>query len=111
MLAIDLNVVPTGASPAYLPLASGYVAITVPTGEQQGVAGHISLGDYMTVIASSAIQIFVTAGGGPAPRGPVRHSAFPDAPRGGVGAPSPRAASASCPPARAPPPTGAGPAG
>jgi hypothetical protein len=35
MLATDLNVVPTGAAPAYLPLASGYVAITIPTGEQQ----------------------------------------------------------------------------
>src|SRR5439155_1519143 len=76
MLAIDLNVVPTGASPAYLPLASGYVAITVPTGEQQGVAGHISLGDYMTVIASSAIQIFVTAGGGPTLSGTVSKTVF-----------------------------------
>ena len=76
MLAVDLNVVPTGASPAYLPLASGYVAITVPTGEQQGVAGHISLGDYMTVIASSAIQIFVTAGGGPTLSGTVSKTVF-----------------------------------
>jgi len=75
MLAIDLNVVPTGASPAYLPLASGYVAITVPTGEQQGVAGHISLGDYMTVIASSAIQIFIS-GGGPTLQGTVSKTVF-----------------------------------
>lgn len=62
MLATDLNVVPQGAAPAYLPLASGYVAVTVPTGEQQGVAGHISLGDYITVIASSQVQIFAASG-------------------------------------------------
>ena len=62
MLARDINLVPTGLTPGYLPLASGYVAITVPTGEQQGVAGHISVGDYMTVIASAQVQIFATTG-------------------------------------------------
>ena len=61
MLATDLNVVPTGAAPAFLPLASGYVAITIPTGEQQGVAGHISQGDYITVIASGDVSIFATS--------------------------------------------------
>jgi len=61
MLARDVNLVPTGLAPGYLPLASGFVAITVPTGEQQGVAGHISIGDYMTVIAPSQVQIFATA--------------------------------------------------
>ncbi len=55
MLARDVNLVPTGLAPAYLPLAKGYVAMTIPTGEQQGVAGHISLGDYITVIASSSL--------------------------------------------------------
>ena len=58
MLAKDINVVPTGSAPAYLPLAKGYVAMTVPTGEQQGVAGHISVGDYITVIASASLTIF-----------------------------------------------------
>jgi len=62
MLATDLNVIPTGAQPAYLPLAKGYVAMTIPTGEQQGVAGHISVGDYVTVIASVSVQIFATSG-------------------------------------------------
>jgi len=62
MLARDINVVPTGLAPGYLPLASGFVAITVPTGEQQGVAGHISIGDYMTVIASAQVQIFAISG-------------------------------------------------
>lgn len=60
MLARDINLVPAGSAPAYLPLASGYVAITIPTGEQQGVAGHVSVGDYITVIAS--LQVTVTGG-------------------------------------------------
>src|SRR5262249_15155588 len=38
MLAKDINLVPSGSAPAYLPLAKGYVAMTIPTGEQQGVA-------------------------------------------------------------------------
>jgi Flp pilus assembly protein CpaB len=62
MLARDPNAVLTGAAPAYLPLASGYVGITIPTGEQIGVAGHISLGDYITVIASGNAQIFAATG-------------------------------------------------
>ncbi len=62
MLAKDINLVPVGAAPAYLPLASGYVAMTIPTGEQQGVAGHISIGDYITVIASANLQLFGTNG-------------------------------------------------
>lgn len=67
MLAKDINLVPTGAAPAYLPLASGFVALTIPTGELIGVAGHISIGDYVTVIASANVQIFVVSGGGAAP--------------------------------------------
>lgn len=62
MLARDIGLVPAGAAPAYLPLASGYVAMTIPTGEQQGVAGHISVGDYITVISSAALTVFNTTG-------------------------------------------------
>jgi Flp pilus assembly protein CpaB len=58
MLAKDIGLVPSGSAPAYLPLASGYVAMTIPTGEQQGVAGHISVGDYITVIASVTSTVF-----------------------------------------------------
>ena len=58
MLAKDIGSIPSGAAPAYLPLASGYVAMTIPTGEQQGVAGHITLGDYITVIASASLTVF-----------------------------------------------------
>jgi Flp pilus assembly protein CpaB len=70
MLAKDVGLVPAGAAPAYLPLASGYVAMTIPTGEQQGVAGHITLGDYFTVISSGSLTVFNT--GAAAPVGPPR---------------------------------------
>jgi Flp pilus assembly protein CpaB len=62
MLARDIGLVNAGAAPAYLPLASGYVALTIPTGEQQGVAGHITLGDYITVIASANVTTFNPSG-------------------------------------------------
>jgi Flp pilus assembly protein CpaB len=61
MLARDVSLVPAGAAPAYLPLAKGYVAMTIPTGEQQGVAGHISVGDYITIIASATLTTFSTS--------------------------------------------------
>jgi len=69
MLASDINLVSGGATPAYLPLASGFVAMTIPTGEMQGVAGHISVGDYITVLASATVTIFATSGA-PAPGPP-----------------------------------------
>lgn len=62
MLARSADTLTGGAAPAYLPLASGYVAMTIPTGEQQGVAGHITLGDYITVIASASLTIFSVSG-------------------------------------------------
>jgi Flp pilus assembly protein CpaB len=46
-----------------LPLASGFVAMTIPTGEQQGVAGHITLGDYFTVISTVALSVFTPSAG------------------------------------------------
>jgi Flp pilus assembly protein CpaB len=70
MLAVDANSVLGGAAPAYLPLASGFVAMTIPTGELQGVAGHISIGDYITVIASANVTIFNK--GATAPTGPPK---------------------------------------
>jgi Flp pilus assembly protein CpaB len=35
--------------------------MTIPTGELQGVAGHITLGDYFTVIASGSISVVAPA--------------------------------------------------
>jgi Flp pilus assembly protein CpaB len=40
-----------GSLPAYLPLAPGLVALTVPSNEQQGVAGYIQAGDYIDIVA------------------------------------------------------------
>ena len=41
-----------GPLSAYLPIPSGYVALTIPTSEEQGVAGNIQPGDYIAIIAS-----------------------------------------------------------
>jgi len=62
MLARNLGEINVSTGPDYLPLASGYVAMTIPTSEQQGVAGHITLGDYITIIASANIQLFASTG-------------------------------------------------
>jgi len=41
----------TGAQAAFLPIPKGYVAKTIPTSDQQGVAGYITPGDYITIEA------------------------------------------------------------
>jgi Flp pilus assembly protein CpaB len=41
----------SGPQNAYLPIPSGWVAIQVPTSEQQGVGGNIQDGDYISIIA------------------------------------------------------------
>ena len=41
-----------GSQSEYLPIPSGYVALTIPTSEQQGVAGYVQPGDYIAVIAT-----------------------------------------------------------
>jgi Flp pilus assembly protein CpaB len=43
-----------GSQSEYLPIPSGYVAITIPTSEQQGVANYIQPEDYISVIATVA---------------------------------------------------------
>ena len=40
-----------GGSTAYLPLPKGFVAFTIPTSEDSGVAGYIQAGDYIDVVA------------------------------------------------------------
>lgn len=47
----------SGAS-SYLPIAQGYVAIALPTSEQQGVAGYIAQGDYINVTATMDLSTF-----------------------------------------------------
>jgi Flp pilus assembly protein CpaB len=41
-----------GAQAAYLAIPPGYVALTIPTSEQQGVADYIQPDDYISVIAT-----------------------------------------------------------
>jgi Flp pilus assembly protein CpaB len=41
-----------GSQSEYLPIPSGYVAVTIPTSEQQGVANYIQPEDYISVIAT-----------------------------------------------------------
>jgi Flp pilus assembly protein CpaB len=43
---------------AYLPIPSGYVAVTVPTSEQVGVAGYIQTTDRITVLATANTALF-----------------------------------------------------
>jgi Flp pilus assembly protein CpaB len=39
------------AEPSFLPIPQGFVALTIPTSEEQGVAGYIQPGDYIGIIA------------------------------------------------------------
>jgi Flp pilus assembly protein CpaB len=43
----------TGAQAAFLPIPSGYVAMTLPTSELTGVANYIQPGDYISLLASA----------------------------------------------------------
>ncbi len=43
---------------SYLPIPAGDVAMTLPTSEEQGVAGYIAQGDYIDVIASVNTAVF-----------------------------------------------------
>jgi pilus assembly protein CpaB len=43
---------------SYLPIPQGFVAMTIPTGELQGVGGYVSAGDYINVIATVNTSIF-----------------------------------------------------
>jgi pilus assembly protein CpaB len=46
------------SSSEYLPIAQGYVALTIPTSEEQGVGGYIAPGDYIDVIATVNTALF-----------------------------------------------------
>jgi Flp pilus assembly protein CpaB len=43
----------TGAQAAFLPIPSGYVALTLPTSELTGVANYIQPGDYISLLAQA----------------------------------------------------------
>jgi Flp pilus assembly protein CpaB len=50
-----------GAQSEFLPIPSGFVALTIPTSEQQGVAGYVQPGDYISVIATVASGVKVSS--------------------------------------------------
>jgi len=56
---ISANLVVSASDPisaqlptSFLPIPEGYVAVTLPTSEQQGVGGFIAVGDYIDVVAA-----------------------------------------------------------
>ncbi len=49
------------ATSAYLPIPKGYVALTLPTSELQGVAGYIAEGDYIDIMATVNTGLFSSA--------------------------------------------------
>jgi pilus assembly protein CpaB len=53
---------------AFLPIPSGYVAVTVPTGEQEGVAGYPQVGDRITMLATLNTSVFGTSNSVPVVR-------------------------------------------
>jgi pilus assembly protein CpaB len=48
----------SSATSSYLPIPQGYVALTLPTGELQGVAGYVAPGDYINIIATANSDLF-----------------------------------------------------
>jgi Flp pilus assembly protein CpaB len=59
MVAKNLSEIPIGASQR-IDIPTGYIVVTIPTSEQQGVAGFVAQGDYVDIIVTvdkSAIQL------------------------------------------------------
>jgi Flp pilus assembly protein CpaB len=52
LVSANPDLINPSSGTSYLPIPQGYIAITLPTGEQQGVAGFIAQGDYIDVIAT-----------------------------------------------------------
>jgi Flp pilus assembly protein CpaB len=52
----------------YLPIPSGFVAVTIPTSEQVGVGGYVQLGDRITVLATVNTNILGINPGSPVVR-------------------------------------------
>lgn len=59
----------------YLPIPSGYVAVTIPTSEQVGVGGYVQVSDRITILASVNTQIL-----GQSPAAVSVRTAFTDVP-------------------------------
>ncbi|HYR17213.1 MAG TPA: Flp pilus assembly protein CpaB [Mycobacterium sp.] len=78
-MAVTANLVaPSGdllsnSDVAYLPIPKGWVAVTVPTGEQVGVGGYVQVGDRITMLATINTSSF-----GQSPGRPVVLTVFRD---------------------------------
>lgn len=73
LVASDDAAINATQAKTFLPVPAGYVAITLPTSEQQGVAGYIAQGDYINVIAEVSTDVFSKVN----PR-PVARLVYPD---------------------------------
>jgi Flp pilus assembly protein CpaB len=58
MVASNPDQLAAGAASSFLPIPQGDVAMTLPTSEQQGVAGYVAQGDYIDVIATVNTSLF-----------------------------------------------------
>jgi len=78
-LAVTANLITTAtdqlnsSDATFLPIPSGYVAVTVPTSEQVGVAGYVQVSDRITVLATISTSAF-----GVGPPRPVVRTVFRD---------------------------------
>jgi Flp pilus assembly protein CpaB len=52
LVSANPDLINPSSSTSYLPIPPGYTAMTIPTGEQQGVAGYVAQGDEIDVIAT-----------------------------------------------------------
>ena len=57
-LVADTTDLISSSDVTYLPIASGYIAVTIPTSEQAGVGGYVQVGDRITMLASVNTQVF-----------------------------------------------------
>ena len=46
----------TGRASGFLKIPQGFVAVTMPTSELQGVAGYIQADDYISILATLALR-------------------------------------------------------
>lgn len=58
---------------AYLPIPEGWIAVTIPTGEQTGVGGYVQVGDRITMLATINTSTF-----GQSPSASVVRTVFRD---------------------------------
>ncbi len=59
IVASNPDQIASGSS-TYLPIPQGYVALTLPTGELQGVGGYVAPGDYLNIIATANSDLFLS---------------------------------------------------